>query len=158
MRGRIWSCVTDSFAISETRSWRSEPISLSTCARLATWFVNVSSWVVMATMPDTGAYSIQSIDPSPAGMVSRAWGDRLWTRSEESWRLFLVSAKISARKAKGGAGRWDGEREAGSTRWGVLAWEMAAAKPWLPGGMGGFPSGDGERGRGVVYHPVSEAG
>ena len=69
------------------------------------WVVTVSSWVVMATMPDTVAHSMEGMEPSPAVMVCRAWGDRSWTMSGESWRLFLVSAKISARTVRGGRGR-----------------------------------------------------
>jgi len=38
---------------------------------------------------------------------------RSWTRSGLSWRLFLVSEKISARKARGGDGRAEGEGDWG---------------------------------------------
>jgi len=40
--------------------------------------VIVSSWVVMATMPDIVVHSMESINPPPtAVIVCRAWGDRL---------------------------------------------------------------------------------
>ena len=52
--------------------------------------------------------------------------------------LFLVSVKISARKARGGDGWAEGEGEGGSSSPGVLAREMAAARARLAGGMGGI--------------------
>ena len=69
---------------------------------------------VMATMPETVAQRIERIEPSPAVIVWRAWGERSWTRSGFSWRLFLVWEKISARKARGGNGWAEGEGEGGS--------------------------------------------
>jgi len=48
---------------------------------------------------------------------------------------------MSAKRVRGGYGRAEGEVE-GEGEWGfcsrgVLALEMAAARAWLPGGMGG---------------------
>jgi len=65
-------------------------------------------------MPETVAQRMQRMELSPAVIEWRAWGERSCTKSGLSWRLFLVSAKISARKARGGAGREDGDGEGGS--------------------------------------------
>ena len=122
------SCVADSLATLEEsvcRLVRSSWFSLRTSE---SWSVIVPSWVVMATMPETVAQRMERMDPSPAVMDCRAWGERSCTKSGLSWRLSLVSAKISARKARGGEGREEGDGEGGSWRRGVLAREMAAAK------------------------------
>ena len=68
----------------------------------------------MATMPETVAQRIERMDPSPAVMDWNERGDRSWTRSGFSWRLSLVSAKISARRASGGDVCPEGEGERGS--------------------------------------------
>ena len=82
-----------------------------------------------ATIPETVAYRMDRVDPSPAEMVWRACGVRLGTRVGSSWRLSLVSEKNSARKARGGGTLWTDEGEAGSLRRGVedldIAWANA---------------------------------
>jgi len=67
----------------------------------------------MATMPvpETVTQRMERKEPTLAVMVCRAWGDRSWTRLGLSWRLFLVSEKISARKARGEEGREDRDAE-----------------------------------------------
>jgi len=82
----------------------------------------------MGTMTETVAHRMQRVEPLPAVMVWRAWDERSWTMSGLSCRLFLVSETISARNARGGDGRTEGDGEGGSWRRGVLAWEMAVAK------------------------------
>lgn len=77
MRGRMSFCVTDWFAILEDRSWRSVQSSWLSFTRLDRCFVTVSSWVVMTMMPEMVAHSMESMEPSPAVMVCRAWGERL---------------------------------------------------------------------------------
>ena len=113
---------------------RSSPFSLASAASCVD---TVSSWLVIATMPETVAHRMSRVDPSPAEMVWRACGVRLGTRVGSSWRLSLVSVKTSARKARGGESLWTGEGEAGSLRRGVEDLDIAWAKAWLPGGMGG---------------------
>ena len=44
------------------------------------------------------------------------------------------------------------------SRDGVLIWEMAAAKAWLPGGMGGISIRGQSGGQSVERCPVSKAG
>ena len=114
------------------------------CAELAfsleraeSWVDTVSSWLVIATIPETLAHRIDRVEPSPAEMVWRAWGVRLGTRAGSRWRLSLVSVKTSARKARGGGSLWTGEGEEGSLRRGVEDLDIAWANAWLPGGMGG---------------------
>jgi len=48
----------------------------------------------MATMPETVAQRMERMDPSPAVMDWSARGERSWTNSGFSWRLFLVSVKM----------------------------------------------------------------
>jgi len=48
----------------------------------------------MATMPERVAQRMERMEPSLAVIGWRAWGERSWTRSGLSWRLFLVSKKI----------------------------------------------------------------
>ena len=62
---------------------------------------------------------------------------RLGTLVGSSWRLSLVSEKTSARKVRGGGSLWTGETEAGWLRRGVEDLDIAWAKAWFPGGMGG---------------------
>jgi len=112
----------------------------------------------MATMPETVAESIEGMEPSPAVMVWRAWCERSWTRSGLSWTLFLVSEKISARKARGGEEREQGDDEGVSWRRGLLAWEMAAAKAWFPGAMGSTPMRGHREGERRWGYPVSKVG
>ena len=71
---------------------------------------------------DGGGQRTERMEPSPTVKIWSACGDRSWTRSGFSWRLSLVSLKISDRKARGGDGCVEGEGE------GVMAREMAAAK------------------------------
>jgi len=75
------SWVTDSFATLEERSWSSVSNSWFFFKSADIWFETQSSWVGMATMPDTLAHSMVSIEPSLTAaapvMVCRAWGDRL---------------------------------------------------------------------------------
>jgi len=68
----------------------------------------------MATMPETVAQRMDRMDPSPAVMDWSKGGERSWTKSGLSWRLSLVSANISARKARGGDVCPEAEAEAGS--------------------------------------------
>ena len=56
---------------------RSSPFSL---ARAESCVDTVSSWLVMATIPETVAHRMDRVDPSPAKMVWRACGVRLGTR------------------------------------------------------------------------------
>ena len=79
-------------------------------------------------MPETVAQRMERMDPSPAVMDWSERGERSWTKSRFSWRLSLVSAKISPRKARGGDVYPEGEVEGGFSRRGVLSREMAAAK------------------------------
>jgi len=65
-------------------------------------------------MPETVAQRIERMDPSNAALVWSASGERSWTRSGFSWRLSLVSEKISVRKVRGGDGCAEGEGERGS--------------------------------------------
>ena len=111
--------------------------SVFSLARAASCVDTVSSWLVMATMPETVAHRMDRVDPSPAEMVWRACGVWLGTRVGSSWRLSLVSEKTSARKASGGGSLWTGEGEAGSVRREVEDLDIAWANAWLPGGMGG---------------------
>ena len=97
----------------------------------------------MVTMPETAAHSIERMEPSPAEMVLRAWGDRFWTSYGTRRRLSLVSVNRSERNSKGAVVLREGE--AGSARRGVPALEMALASSWLPGGMGAIS----DIGRGV---------
>jgi len=82
----------------------------------------------MATMPETVAQIMERMYPSPAVMDWSERGERSWTKSGFSWRLSLVSAKISARKTRGGNVCPAGEGEGGSWSHRVLTQEMAAAK------------------------------
>jgi len=68
----------------------------------------------MATLPETVVPRIDRVDPSPAVMDWREHGERFWTKSGFSWRLSLVLARISARKARGGDVCPEGEGEGGS--------------------------------------------
>jgi len=79
-------------------------------------------------MPDTVANKMKSIEPSLAVMVCRALGERSLAGVEDSWRLFLVSEKVSTRNTRGEKGRLEGEGKGSSGRGGVLARDMAAAK------------------------------
>ena len=56
---------------------RSSPFSL---ARAESCVDTVSSWLVMATIPETVAHRMDRVDPSPADMVWRACCVRLGTR------------------------------------------------------------------------------
>ena len=78
---------------------QSSPFSL---ARAESCVDTVSSWLVIATTPETVAHRMDRVDPSPAEMVWRACGVRFGTSAGSSWRLSLVSEKTSARKARGG--------------------------------------------------------
>ena len=110
----------------------------------------MSSCLLMVTMPETAAHSIDRMEPSPAEMVLRAWGERFWTSCGGRRRLSLVSVKRSERNSRGAVVLWEGEGEAGSVRRGVPALEIALASSWLPGGMGGISV----IGRGVRFDAV----
>ena len=112
----------------------------------------------MITMRETVADSMERMEPSPAEMMLRAWGERSWT-SCGGWRsLFRVSEKRSERYSSAGVVLWEGDGEAGCIRRGVLALEVARASCWLPGGMRGIS----EIGQGgcfvAVACPGSKAG
>ena len=65
-----------SFARTEESSWifsRSCSFSLERSDR---WVLTVSSCLLMVTMPETVADSMDRMEPSPAEMVLRAWGER----------------------------------------------------------------------------------
>jgi len=79
-------------------------------------------------MPEMVAHKMERVEPSLVVIVWRAWGERSWTRSGLSCRLFLVSEKISARKVRGEDGQTERDGDGGSCRQRVLAREMAAAK------------------------------
>ena len=81
----------------------------------------------MVTMPETAAHSIDRMDPSPAEMVLRAWGERFWASCGGRRRLSLVSVKRSERNSRGAVVLWEGEEEDGSVRRWVPAREMALA-------------------------------
>ena len=136
-----------SFARTEETSWifsRSCSFSWESSTRRV---LTVSSCLLMVTMPETAAHSIDRMEPSPAKMVLRAWGERFWTRCGGRRRLSLVSVKRSERNSRGAVVLWEGEVEAGSARRVVPALEMALASSWLPGGMGGIS----DIGRGMRY-------
>ena len=65
-------------------------------------------------MPETVAEKIERMDPSLAVIDWSARGKRSGTKSRFSWRLFLVSVKISVRKARGGDVCPEVEGEGGS--------------------------------------------
>ena len=65
-----------SLARTEETSWifsRSFSFSLEISTRRV---LTVSSCLLMVTMPETAAHSIDRMEPSPAEMVLRAWGER----------------------------------------------------------------------------------
>ena len=76
LRGRSSSEVATLVARTEETSWifsRSCSFSLEiSTSRVLT----VSSCLLMVTMPETAADSIDRMEPSPAEMVLRAWGER----------------------------------------------------------------------------------
>ena len=118
----------------------------------------MSSCLLMVTMPETAAHSIERMEPSPAEMVLRAWGERFWTSCGGRRRLSLVSVKRSERNSSVAVVLWVGEEEAGTVTRGVPALEMALASSWMPGGMGGISMiGRGVR-FGAVWCPGSKAG
>ena len=129
------SAEATSLARAEGMSWSlvwSTPFSLE---RAEGWVDTMSSWLVIATIPETVAHRIDRVDLSPAEMVWRACGVRLGTRVGSRYRLSLLTAKTSTRNASGGGSLWTGEGEAGSLRWGVEDVEIAWANAWLPGSM-----------------------
>jgi len=74
----------------------------------------------MPTMPETVAQRMERMDPSPAVIDWSKCGERSWTKSRFSWRLSLVSAKISAWKVRGGDVCPEGEGEGGAFKgWGA---------------------------------------
>ena len=81
----------------------------------------------MVTMPETAAHSIDRMEPSPAEMVLRAWGERFWTSCGGRRMLSLVSVNRSESNSRGAVVPWKGEGEAASVRCGVPALEMARA-------------------------------
>ena len=82
----------------------------------------------MVTMPETVAHRMDTMEPSPADMVWWALGERLGTSEGSRRRAFLVSAKMSPRKVRGGEVLAARDSEAGSVRRGVLALLIAWAK------------------------------
>ena len=127
VRGRSSSEVVTSFARTEEMSGifsRSYSFSLESSASRG---LTVSSCLLMVTMPETAAQGIDRMEPSPAEMVLRAWGERSWTSCGGRWSLSLISEKRSQRKSRGGVVLGEGEGEAGSARRGVPALEMALA-------------------------------
>jgi len=112
----------------EERVWRLVRSSWFALRTSESWAVRVSNRVVMAAMPETVAQRMERMEPSVAVMDWRTWGDRSCSRSGLSWRLFLVSEKICARKARGREGREEGDSEECSWRQGALTPDMAAAK------------------------------
>ena len=84
--------------------------------------------MLIVTMPETAAHSIARMDPSPAEMVLRAWGERFWTSCRGRQWLSVVSEKRSERNCRWGAVLSDGEGDAGSDWRGVLALDMALAR------------------------------
>ena len=65
-----------SFARTEETSWiisRSCSFALESSTRRV---LTVSSCLLMVTMPETAAHSIDRMEPSPAEIVLRAWGER----------------------------------------------------------------------------------
>ena len=79
-----------SFAILEERSWIAVP-SLSFCfwSSLNLVFA-LSICLLMATMPETVAQRMESMEPSPADIVCRALGERLGTKEGSRGRAFLA--------------------------------------------------------------------
>jgi len=74
--GPMSSWLADSLATLEERSWRSEPSFLFSLPIPASWVLKVSSWLVMATMPETVAHRIERMEHSPAVIDCSAWGER----------------------------------------------------------------------------------
>ena len=80
------SAEATSLASTKEISWslvRSSPFSLE---RAETWLNTVSSWLVMATIPETVVYRMDRVEPSPTKMVWRACGVRLgvgWGRARD---------------------------------------------------------------------------
>ena len=142
------SAEATSLARSDEMSWSLVRSSLFSLERAESWLDTVSSWLVIATMPETVAHRMDRVEPSPAEMVWKAWGFRLGTRAGLRWRLSLVSVKTSTRKAKGGGSLWTGDGDAVSLRRGVEDLNIAWANAWLPGGMGGTSVIGQERGNG----------
>ena len=98
--------------------------------------MTVSTYVVMATVPEMVAHSMNRMEPLPPERVCRACGKRSLTRWGESCGLFLVSANILARKARGGDGLFICQGEGGFwERQVVLAAEIAAGSAWFPLGI-----------------------
>ena len=67
--GRISSWVGTSLATMEERSWTLVRSSWFSLRISESWVLTLSSWEVMATMPDTVAQRTERMDPSPAVMV-----------------------------------------------------------------------------------------
>ena len=146
-----------SFATFEATSWREvRRVSLSLWRALREVLVS-SSCLVMATIPKTVAHSMERMGPSPAEIVYNSLGERFWTREGSRRRASRVSAKILPRNTRGGGVLRAGESEAGLLRRGVLALEIAWARAWLPGGMGGIFVMDGEGVIGARKCPGSKA-
>ena len=65
-----------SFARTEKTSWifsSSCSFSLESSSRRV---LTVSSCLLMVTMPETAAHRIDRMEPSPAEMLLKAWGER----------------------------------------------------------------------------------
>ena len=96
------SADTTSLARTDEMSWSLEGSSPFSFERADSWVDTVSSWLVIATMPETVAHKMDRVEPSPAKIVWRACRVRLGTSAGSRWRLSLVLLKTSARKATGG--------------------------------------------------------
>ena len=124
---RSSSEVATSFARTEEASWILPRRCLFFLGSSTRRVLTVSSCLLMVTMPETAAHSIDRMEPSPAEMVLRAWGERFWTSCGGRPRVSLVSVNRSERNSRGAVVLWEGEGEAGSVRRGVPALEMALA-------------------------------
>jgi len=113
MRERTSSRKNDSLVTKEERSEIFPWSSTFSFASSESCLMTLSSLVVMATMPETVAPSIDRIQPLPTVIVCKASGGMSLTKVRESCKLFLICGKISARKARGGKGPFVGEEEWG---------------------------------------------
>ena len=80
--GQMPSWVADSLATLEEKLWRAVLSSWFSFWISESWRVTVSSGMVIATMPENVVHRIERMEPLPALMVWKAWGEKYWTRSE----------------------------------------------------------------------------
>ena len=80
-----------SFATFEGRSWREVWRASLSLWRALREVLAWSSCLVMVTMPETVAHSMERMEPSPAEIVRSSLGERFWTREgfshKASWFL-----------------------------------------------------------------------